>query len=64
MKSKILDMLRTAGGYISGEKISNSLNISRTAVWKHINALRKDGFDLRHTFFPLRLLIFLLLGKE
>lgn len=46
MKSKILDMLRTADGYISGEKISNSLNISRTAVWKHINALRKDGFEI------------------
>lgn len=30
--------------YISGEKISNKLGVSRTTIWKHINVLRKKGY--------------------
>lgn len=30
--------------YISGEDISRQLQITRAAVWKHIRALREDGF--------------------
>src|ERR1700730_2569675 len=30
--------------YISGEELSRQLNCSRTAVWKHIEALRKQGY--------------------
>lgn len=32
------------GGYVSGEKISRELMMSRTAVWKHINVLRESGY--------------------
>jgi BirA family biotin operon repressor/biotin-[acetyl-CoA-carboxylase] ligase len=32
--------------YVSGETISKSLGVSRTAVWKHINELRKCGYEI------------------
>lgn len=40
----ILRLFRTEGGYISGEHLSRELGVSRTAVWKHISALRKSGY--------------------
>lgn len=32
--------------YISGGELSKSLGVSRTAVWKHINELRKEGYNI------------------
>ncbi len=32
--------------YVSGEDLSSSLGISRTAVWKHIEKLREEGYDI------------------
>ncbi len=32
--------------YISGEDLSSSLGISRTAIWKHIEKLREEGYDI------------------
>ena len=46
MNSKILQALRKNNNYLSGEDISEKLNISRAAVWKHIQELRKDGYDI------------------
>lgn len=46
LKNKILDLLKSADGYISGEKISEQLNISRAAVWKHIKKFRQDGYKI------------------
>ncbi|MGI6745374.1 MAG: Bifunctional ligase/repressor BirA [Firmicutes bacterium ADurb.Bin300] len=43
-KDLVLAILKNSQGYISGEKISKSLNISRCAVNKAICALRKDGY--------------------
>ncbi len=44
---EILDLLKRAGdGYTSGETISRTLGISRTAVWKHIRGLKKKGFSI------------------
>ncbi|MBL0224960.1 MAG: biotin--[acetyl-CoA-carboxylase] ligase [Geobacteraceae bacterium] len=41
----ILRLFRDAGsGFVSGELISRELKVSRTAVWKHINALRAAGY--------------------
>ncbi|NSL52268.1 biotin--[acetyl-CoA-carboxylase] ligase [Calidifontibacillus erzurumensis] len=34
------------GEFLSGQLISEKLGCSRTAVWKHIEELRKDGFEL------------------
>ena len=33
-------------GFLSGEDLSGELKISRTAVWKRIESLRKKGFDI------------------
>ncbi|OPX45613.1 bifunctional ligase/repressor BirA [Ruminiclostridium hungatei] len=44
MKKLILHTLKEKQGYVSGEELSNSLGVSRTAVWKHINELRKEGY--------------------
>lgn len=47
MKSKLLQILIDhQGTYVSGETISNHLGCSRTAVWKHIEDLRKNGYEL------------------
>lgn len=46
MKQKILSILKNSPDYISGEQISNMLGISRTAVWKNINKLRSEGYEI------------------
>jgi BirA family biotin operon repressor/biotin-[acetyl-CoA-carboxylase] ligase len=33
--------------WISGEQISDQLGISRTAIWKQIKQLKKDGYDIQ-----------------
>ncbi|WP_027408552.1 bifunctional biotin--[acetyl-CoA-carboxylase] synthetase/biotin operon repressor [Anoxybacteroides tepidamans] len=46
-RKKLLDLFSEANGdFISGQKISDILGCSRTAVWKHIEDLRKEGFEL------------------
>lgn len=44
MKEKLLQLLKNTDGYLSGEEIGGILGVSRAAVWKNINALRKDGY--------------------
>ncbi|MCX7714965.1 MAG: biotin--[acetyl-CoA-carboxylase] ligase [Clostridia bacterium] len=44
MKHKILNILKTNNGHISGETISERLGISRSAVWKYINKLKEEGY--------------------
>lgn len=39
-------MLLSSDGYLSGEDISEALGVSRTAVWKHINKLREEGYKI------------------
>jgi BirA family biotin operon repressor/biotin-[acetyl-CoA-carboxylase] ligase len=47
VKSEILALLKkNQTGFISGEEISDSLQVSRTAIWKHIKALREDGYGI------------------
>lgn len=46
-KEQILQKLRaSAGSYLSGESLSEEFDISRTTVWKHINALRAEGYAI------------------
>lgn len=48
-RAVILEALRGAlsgGGYVSGQELSRSLGLSRTAVWKHIQELRAAGYEL------------------
>ncbi|HZK17961.1 MAG TPA: biotin--[acetyl-CoA-carboxylase] ligase [Clostridia bacterium] len=47
MRGAILQYLRNNGSaWVSGEEICQSLSISRTAVWKHINQLRQLGYEI------------------
>lgn len=45
----VLDLLRRARGHLSGEAIGRDLGISRSAVSKHIAALRGSGYDIEST---------------
>lgn len=33
-----------AGGFVSGEELSSTLQCSRTAIWKHVEKLRSEGY--------------------
>lgn len=47
MRKTIVELLKNAGGnFISGESIAGELGISRTAVWKHIQKLRENGYEI------------------
>lgn len=47
MKEKLVEiLLNEREKYVSGEKISELLGCSRTAVWKHIEELRKHGYEV------------------
>lgn len=46
-RDRIQSLFRSQRGeYISGEKISDMLQISRAAVWKQVKVLREEGFDI------------------
>lgn len=46
-KQAVLTFLRAHGeGYLSGEEVSRALGLSRTAVWKAVDALRKEGYAI------------------
>src|SRR5512134_2646802 len=43
----VLAFLAEAGDeFVSGEAISDKLGLSRAAVWKHVNALRGQGYRI------------------
>lgn len=46
MKSKILTLLRESDSYLSGQELCEKFGVSRTAVWKAINQLKKDGYEI------------------
>lgn len=46
MKVKILSMLRETDGYISGQRLCREFNVSRTAVWKVIEQLKEEGYQI------------------
>ena len=46
MKREILTLLRRQDGYVSGQEICKSLGVSRTAVWKCINSLKEEGYQM------------------
>ena len=45
-KERVLRLLQDGGGYISGESVSEALGITRAAVWKAVDALRRDGYEI------------------
>ena len=46
MEDKILNILKNSKEYVSGESLSTSLNVSRTAIWKHIKNLKNKGYNI------------------
>ncbi len=46
MQNKILEFLKRKQDYVSGEEISQHLRISRQALWKHIQELREQGYEI------------------
>ena len=46
-KEKLLTLFeKNKGVYFSGEEIADKLSVSRTAVWKAVNSLRKEGYKI------------------
>lgn len=47
IRKELLDAFTTAGeAFLSGQHLAELIGCSRTAVWKHIEELRKEGFEL------------------
>lgn len=47
IRKKLLEAFRQANGeFLSGQALADIVGCSRTAVWKHIEDLRKEGFKL------------------
>lgn len=42
----ILDILTQTSEYVSGQSLAEQLGVSRQAVWKEIQALRKRGYEI------------------
>lgn len=46
MKSDILALLRNSGDYVSGQQLCDRFGVSRTAIWKVINQLKEEGYQI------------------
>jgi BirA family transcriptional regulator, biotin operon repressor / biotin---[acetyl-CoA-carboxylase] ligase len=47
IRMKLLDAFTNSGeAYLSGQNLADVIGCSRTAVWKHMEELRKEGFQL------------------
>lgn len=46
MKAEIITLLRQRGTYVSGQEICGQFHVSRTAVWKAIEQLKKEGYHI------------------
>ncbi|EJO5347573.1 biotin--[acetyl-CoA-carboxylase] ligase [Clostridium botulinum] len=47
MKESIINILKNSSHtFISGQYISDTLGVSRTAIWKYINTLKKEGYNI------------------
>ncbi len=55
MKAKILEILRSRDGVVSGEQLSAALGVSRVSIWKHIHKLQDLGYRIFSTSDGYRL---------
>ena len=46
MKSEILRLLKESEGYVSGQQLCEQFQVSRTAVWKVVDQLKKEGYEI------------------
>ena len=50
MKERILKILfDKKGNYVSGEELATLLGVSRTAIWKHMNQIKQEGYNIQTT---------------
>lgn len=63
-RNKLIELLAdNTDQYISGQMLSEKLKISRSAIWKHMKELEKDGYVIegkskkgyRIMSFPIKL---------
>ena len=46
-QQRVQEALQAAeGAYLSGQELSRDLGISRAAVWKAVEVLRRQGYDI------------------
>ena len=45
-KQLVLQRLQNNNSYISGQSLADELNVSRASIWKAINALKKEGYNI------------------
>lgn len=48
-KDNVLQLLKQSPDFLSGEKIAQQLELSRTSVWKAIKELEKAGYRFEHS---------------
>ncbi|MDL0417165.1 biotin operon repressor, partial [Clostridioides difficile] len=47
MRDKIIEViLNNKSEFISGEELSKQLGVSRAAIWKHMKALKEEGYNI------------------
>lgn len=46
LKTEILKILRQSDSYVSGQDLCDRFGVSRTAVWKAVASLKKEGFNI------------------
>lgn len=46
MKNTILSLLTKKQDFVSGQEMCETLQVSRTAIWKHIKALKEEGYQI------------------
>ena len=43
---KVLQLLLKKQAFLSGQELADELNVSRTAVWKAIQSLQEEGYQI------------------
>lgn len=46
-KQQIIELLKNAESPLSGEAISKHIGVSRTMIWKHIQSLLAEGYEIK-----------------
>ncbi len=46
MKEQILEIFKNTNDYISGQELCERFQVSRTAIWKVINQLKEEGYEI------------------
>lgn len=56
-KERVVELLYNSEDFISGEEIGKILGITRNSVWKAVNTLKKQGYEIEASTLGYKLLI-------